>query len=122
MQDSRSLGRQGEIMAVRYLQEKGYKLLATNFRTRMGEIDVIVQDGQTLVFVEVKTRRSIRYGWPSEAVTRRKQHKIIVMAYLYLNSLHKNCYEIPIRFDVVEIIVPHGKEALIRHISHAFTA
>ena len=99
------LGEKGEGVAVKFLREKGYKIIAQNFKTRIGEIDIIARDGETLAFIEVKTRESIEYGQPFEAVNRFKKRKIANVASLYLMRLK----EIPpCRFDVVSIYYEKG--------------
>ena len=100
------LGQKGERIAVRFLKKKGYKIIEQNYKTRIGEIDIIANDGGTLVFIEVKTRESIAYGQPFEAVNYFKKRKITNTAMLYLKKLK----EIPsCRFDVVSIYYDNGK-------------
>ena len=94
------LGEEGERLAVEFLKENGYRIIRRNFKTSIGEIDIIASEGETLVFIEVKTRESIEYGLPFEAVTRAKKRKIANVALLYLKKLK----EVPAcRFDVVSI-------------------
>ncbi|MBI5665923.1 MAG: YraN family protein [Nitrospirae bacterium] len=100
------LGERGEGLAVQFLKNKGYKIITQNYKTRIGEIDIIARDGDTLVFVEVKTRESIAYGKPFEAVNYFKKKKISNVAMLYLKKLK----EIPpCRFDVVSIFYEQGR-------------
>jgi putative endonuclease len=100
------LGDKGEGLAVKFLKKKGYKIITQNYKTRIGEIDIIAREGDTLVFVEVKTRESIAYGKPFEAVNYFKKRKIANVALLYLKKLE----EIPpCRFDVVSIYYEQGK-------------
>ncbi len=100
------LGEKGEGLAVRFLQKKGYRIIRQNYKTRIGEIDIVANDGETLVFVEVKTRESIAYGHPFEAVNKYKRRKIARVALLYLKKLK----EIPpCRFDVVSVYYNHGR-------------
>ena len=73
-------GEQGEALAVRHLKKAGYKIIETNYRTRLGEIDIIAKDKDTIVFVEVKTRTSVHFGSPKWAVTPQKQKKISMVA------------------------------------------
>ena len=103
----------GEIDAVQFLKNKKYQIIATNYRNRMGEIDIIAKDKNALVFVEVKSRATLLYGRPCEAVDFRKQQKIRKVAELYLVTT-KNYYA-DVRFDVIEIL---GDE--INHIENAF--
>ena len=81
------LGEEGEKLAIDYLKEKGYKIIRHNYKTPIGEIDIIASEGDTLVFIEVKTRESIRYGLPFEAVNNSKRRKITNVALLYLKKL-----------------------------------
>jgi putative endonuclease len=96
-----ALGRSGERLAERTLRAHGYRILARNFRCRYGEIDLVAEDGEELVFVEVKTRRGASYGTPEEALTRRKQQHMLAAAGHYLD-LHGAC-ERPWRIDVVAV-------------------
>jgi len=114
------LGRWGESLAARYLERKGYAIVERNARTPYGEIDLIVLDGDTVVFVEVKTRRSKRFGWPEEAVTLRKQEHLLAAAQSFLVS-HPEL-EGDWRFDVIAIRqVRPGEAPEITHFEHAFS-
>ena len=106
--NSRALGALGEGMAIRLLKQKGYAILQQNFRCRYGEIDVVAKDRGSIVFIEVKTRRSTRYGTPEEAVDRRKQKQLRLMASLYLSS-HDTTYA-GYRFDVYSIFLNEDNE------------
>jgi len=112
------LGEQGEQLAVDFLKKQGYRLLARRFRTKIGEIDIIVKKGGMIVFVEVKTRRSSLFGTPAQAVNRRKQDKIINTAFKYLN--YTNNTGVPIRFDILEIMITGESTAVCNHIINAF--
>ncbi len=111
-----TIGAQGESMACDYLVGRGYRVITRNYRTRQGEIDIIAARQGWLVFVEVKTRRSLRCGVGAEAVTWRKQRHLLAAALAYL-AAHpcEKC-----RFDVVEITLPAGAAPSIRHIENAF--
>ena len=111
------LGDRGESCAARYLGAQGYQILAQKYRTKIGEIDLIAKDRDTLVFVEVKTRRSVRCGLPAEAVNYRKQRKIIQTAMWYLRE--KQMDQTPCRFDIVEVYAA-GSEWRIHHLKGAF--
>jgi putative endonuclease len=114
------LGARGEQQAARYLTRKGYTVLEHSFRTRAGEIDLIAEKDGTIVFIEVKTRLSARFGLPMESVTSWKRQKIIRTALLYLqkrNLLNRKC-----RFDVVSIAADSAGKSEIRHIESAFEA
>ncbi len=95
------MGRVGEKKAVDFLKKKGYKILETNYKTHIGEIDVIAQDKDVTVFIEVKTRSGGEYGSPSQAVNSKKQEKYFKVATEYLIRNDKT--DVPCRFDVVEI-------------------
>lgn len=95
-------GKESEALAARHLKKNGYKILERNYRTKLGEIDIIARDRDTLVFVEVKAKRSDRFGSPKEAVTFKKQQKISRIALLYLNETNQN--NAKARFDVVAIL------------------
>jgi putative endonuclease len=98
-----TLGQAGEDAACAELQRRGYEILTRRYRTRMGEIDIVARDGRTVVFVEVKTRASGRWGGPAEAVTSHKQAQVRRMAtdYLWRSGL----LDEPCRFDVVAVTV-----------------
>lgn len=112
-----NLGKSGEDLAAKALQKKGLKIIIRNFRNKFGEIDIIARDREYLVFVEVKTRCSDRFGLPEEAVTAAKQQQIIRVASSYL-SQHK-LLNVPVRFDVVAITIKGGKPE-INHLVSAF--
>ena len=117
---SRAEGTWGEALAAEYLQKHGYKLAAHGYQCRFGEIDLIVQDARYIVFVEVKTRKSDRFGAAREAVDLHKQRRLIATAEQWLQ---RNPTNLQPRFDVVEI---YGEEDLpvrsIEHIENAFDA
>ncbi len=113
-------GKWGERQAVRFLKNKRYRMVGERVRVgRHDEIDIVAKDRETLVFVEVKTRRNEQYGRPFSAVGREKRKRLSRAAVGYLRK-HK--LQPPyIRFDVVEVIgEPNGKEPEIRHIENAF--
>jgi putative endonuclease len=123
MQDSaakkRRLGRRGEKLTKRYLKKQGYRHIASNYATRQGEIDLIMQDEDTIVFVEVKTRRSEDFAHGEESVNYPKQRHLSAAArhFIHLNKLHDR----PCRFDVVAVALPEKGKPVIRHWSNAFT-
>jgi putative endonuclease len=94
-------GTQSESLAARQLKKKGYKILEQNYRTKLGEIDIIAKDKKTIVFVEVKARRSSHFGNPKWAVTLKKQKKISMVALYYLKTTNQS--QARARFDVVSI-------------------
>jgi len=104
------LGIRGEETAVNLLKENGYKILVRNYKTRLGEIDIIAKDKDTFVFIEVKSRHSDRFGLPAEAVSRHKQRQISKAALSFLkenNLLNKKA-----RFDVISVIDSEGMPKL----------
>lgn len=110
-------GQEGESIAVGHLKKNGYKILEQNYRNMLGEIDIVAKDRDTLVFVEVKTRRSYQYGHPKWAVTPRKQRKISMVALYYLkeNRLsHRKA-----RFDVVTVL-DRQEKPVVEIIKNAF--
>lgn len=114
-----ALGSLGEALARETLEREGYAIVATRYRTRAGEIDVIARDGPCLVFVEVKARQGIEHGTPAEAVTPRKQRRVIAMARDYLARHPTDATDC--RFDVVAILIGEGSPA-IELIRNAFDA
>ena len=94
-------GKKSENLAVWYLKKNGYKIIEQNYRTPLGEIDIIAKEKKTIVFVEVKSRQSIRYGNPKWAVTPKKQRKISMVALQYLKSTRQ--MDARARFDVVAV-------------------
>ena len=113
-----AFGREGETAARTYLEKKGYRFIASNFKRTHGEIDLIMEDGDTLVFVEVKSRTNRRYGEPREAVTPMKQQHIRYTAKAYLYS--KRQMERSVRFDVVEVMKMPDGSWKFHHMKHAF--
>lgn len=111
--NTRIIGRQGESVAEQYLIKHKYKIVERNFFCKFGEIDLVVWDGESVIFVEVKARKDDSFGLPREAVTWRKQQTIVKCAHYWL---YKNKQTgIPVRFDVVEIL---GDK--VNHIVDAF--
>jgi putative endonuclease len=112
-------GARGEKEACRFLRRRGYKILYRNFKSRGGgEIDIVCRDGDTLVFVEVKTRRGDEFGRPIEAVDRQKQMRLSKGGLAWLRLLDNP--DIVFRFDVVEILWPPDSAALCELIQDAF--
>lgn len=99
--NTRSVGSIGENIAVKYLEKRGYVILQRNFVARHGEIDIIAKDGEYIVFVEVKRRKTDKFGMPREAVTPYKQQTIAMCAKFWLTK--NKLYGAPARFDVVEV-------------------
>ena len=111
------LGKDGEDVAAAHLQSRGYRVLERNFRCDAGEIDIIAERDGALVFCEVKTRRTDRWGQPSEAVHPRKQARIRRLAAAWLGASGRRAHSI--RFDVVSVVVEPGASRL-EHIEDAF--
>ncbi|MFO7965082.1 MAG: YraN family protein [Desulfobacterales bacterium] len=110
-------GKKGEMLASKLLKRRGYKILETNYKTLTGEIDIIAKDRDTLVFVEVKSRRSTRFGDPKFSITRKKKEKIALTALFYLkmtDQMNKRA-----RFDVVTIL-NSGADPQIEIVKNAF--
>jgi putative endonuclease len=118
--DNRSLGNQGEEIAVGYLTGRGYRILERNFRCKGGEVDIIARDpvDKSLIFIEVKARRGLTYGLPQLAVTPFKQRQISKAALTWLsqNRLH----DTNARFDVIAILLHTDAAHNIEHIINAF--
>jgi putative endonuclease len=106
------LGKNGEDFAVRHLVGAGFQIVERNWRCDAGEIDVIATDGSALVVVEVKTRTSTDYGLPAEAVTWRKANKLRELAVRWVRD-HPT--PLPIRFDVISIVMPRAGRAELQH-------
>ncbi len=111
----RRLGQSGEDVALRYLEAQGYRLVARNFTTRRGEVDLVVEKGELLAFVEVRWRASHAFGGAEATVSRPKQRRVVLAAMEF--SARHRIVERAIRFDVVAI---NGTEVL--HLENAFDA
>lgn len=109
MSEYRRLGRLGESFAAELLRIEGYRIVERNYTCRAGEIDIVAERGETLCFIEVKTRRSSSFGTPAESVDRRKQNRLRRAAACYLQSRGWQGEEIA--FQVVEITVSHIRDA-----------
>ena len=110
MDNRRSLGDRGEDMAAAHLKKQGYKILERNYRTPIGEIDLVARHQGVLVIIEVKTRRSRRFGSPQEAVHPAKQERLRNLAEYYLQQ--QGLVEVMVRFDVVGILWEQGKPVI----------
>ncbi len=120
MGKSKISGAWGEALAAEYLRKKRYTLVAANYRSRFGEIDLIVKDRKYLVFVEVKTRKTAAFAQAREFVDWRKQDRLRMTASMYLSE---NPTGLQPRFDVVEIYAPQGEtteKPIIEHLLDAF--
>jgi putative endonuclease len=117
MSTKSELGRRGEDLAAKFLERRGWRVVARNVRSREGEIDIVAAREGVVAFVEVKTRRTTAYGTPGEAVTFRKRLRIRGLAAQFLASSEARAREI--RFDVVEVICRRDGTR-INHIEAAF--
>lgn len=115
---NQATGKLGEELAADALRGLGYAILARRYRTRYGEIDIVAQDEDTLVFVEVKARKSNRYGSAAESVTGSKQRRIAAMALDYLRWVNR--LDDPCRFDVVAIDGLGTSQTTVKVIKNAF--
>ena len=114
----KTLGVIGEELANQYLRRRGYQMLFRNYRTTVGEIDLIARDRKTIVFVEVRTRRSDVAGTPAESITYRKRTQIIRNAKFFLHRYGMD--EALCRFDVVTVLFPEKGEPDVQVIQDAF--
>lgn len=110
-------GQQGESLAAKFLQQKGYEIIVQNYRYRRGEIDLIAQKEQLLIFVEVKLRSSVAYGLPEETISENQQNLIMTTAEHYIEQ---NDWLHDIRFDIVAIQLSQNKLSEIIHFEDAF--
>ncbi len=120
MGTSKISGSWGEALAAEYLRNKRYRMVAANYRSRFGEIDLIAQNKKFLVFVEVKLRKNADFAMAREFVHRRKQERIRLTASIFLAE---NPTKLQPRFDVIEIYAPQGMQTLdpaITHLEGAF--
>ncbi|KMT21492.1 YraN family protein [Clostridium cylindrosporum] len=118
MLNNKQKGLQGEKIASEYIKELGYEILENNYRTKKGEIDIIAYQKNTLIFIEVKLRNSLRYGYPIEAINFRKAKTIksVALDYIRLKSL----FEYPVRFDVIEVFLSEDRNYKVTITENAF--
>lgn len=112
------IGKRGEDAAVDFLKRKGYRIIERNYKNKLGEIDIIAKDNNTLCFIEVKTRTSLDFGYPQEAITAAKQKKINKVALSYLKQY--NLLSISARFDIISVISNNQNKFDIEIIKDAF--
>lgn len=117
MRSKKAVGWKGEELAAEYLAKRGFQIVGRNLRTSEGEIDLLAQDGECLVFVEVRTRRSREFGTPEESLTPAKMNRLISVAEAYLEGLEK---QPPWRIDIVAIEMA-APEYRIEHVINAVT-
>ncbi len=116
----KELGNRGEEVAANFLKKQGYQIIERNYQARMGEVDIVAREGKSIVFIEVKTRRSTDFGLPEEALSYDKRRRLTKLALGYLayhKIKNKNC-----RFDVVSILVNEDRVKDVRLIKNAFEA
>ena len=111
---SKTIGTLGENIAKNYLEKRGYKILETNYKTKIGEIDIIAQKGKNLVFIEVKTITTKENFLPEDKVNHRKKTKLINLVKFYLQEKKIN-FDIPLQIDVIGIKLGKDKESEIQH-------
>ena len=112
------VGHAGEAAAVRHLEQQGYRVLARDWRSRLGQIDLVAEDGDTLVLVEVKARRGTTFGTPQESVDARKQRKLRTLLEVYRTQTRRR--EQPCRIDVVALLLDDNlKVSQVEHIKDA---
>lgn len=116
MAEHNELGQRGELIAQTFLKDKGYKILHVNWRNRKLEIDIIAMDGETLVFIEVKTRQTLIFGEPENAVNFKKQRSIIHAANAYVLRYG---FDKDARFDIISVIIERNS-TVINHFPDAF--
>lgn len=114
---SKKVGEYGELLSRKYLIDKGYNILTTNYRTKLGEIDIVAQKKDVVSFVEVKTRKSVTFGLPREAVNYRKQMTLYKLAEQYIQ--YNKIKDTDFRFDVIEVRWEKDSYS-INHIENAF--
>lgn len=114
MDSRRRFGNRCEIMAARFLQDKGYKILAHQFKTRAGEIDLVAEHQGELVFVEVKARKNLRFGYPEDSVNQNKIRRMVMAGQTYLTE--RNLADRPFRLDVIAVIFNADQTYEIKHL------
>ena len=115
----KELGAKGEKLAAKFLKRKGYKIVQRNYRCRLGEIDIIAEQDRSIIFVEVRSKQSERFGPPQYSITRAKRGQISKTALCYIKE--KRLVERSCRFDVIAITFsPESRKPEIEHIENAF--
>jgi len=111
------LGKKGEEIAINHLIDKGYTILETNWRYKRAEVDIIAKEGQTLVFVEVKTRSTEIWGQPALAVTPKKERLLVDASGVYMEQIN---HDWEVRFDIISIVIINDQYKEIKHFKDAF--
>lgn len=114
--NNREKGLLGENMASEFLSKKGYRIIDRNYRTKIGEIDIVAKKDNILVFVEVKTRANTNYGFPYEAVNRKKLNRIVRTSFIYMKENKYVGYQM--RYDIIEVFLSNSIK--INHIENVF--
>lgn len=114
--DKITTGMRGETLAVQYLMKQGFKIITRNYRCPFGEIDIIATKDKVYVFIEVKTRRNLSFGRPSEAINKKKREHCVKTAQCFIK--HFNLADVDCRFDAIEIILTPSMK--IEHIENIF--
>ena len=117
MDKKQYIGKLGEDLSAKFLIDIGYEILDRNFHSTYGEIDIIAKNEKYVVFVEVKTRSSLDYGYPYEFVNNKKQRRLIITAEYYLKT--KGIRDYQLRFDIIEILNLNNS-TYVRHIENVF--
>lgn len=117
---NRTVGRRGEDAAARYLDRRGYDIVARNWICDAGEADIIARDGDAVVFVEVKTRSNCDKGMPEEAVNDEKRARYEKIAAYFLSDF--DAVDVPVRFDIISLVIIGPERAMIRHHINAFSS
>jgi putative endonuclease len=111
------IGNRGEQLARAFLEQKGYAILETNWRYKRAEVDIIAKDGETLVFIEVKTRSSDAFGKPEEFITPHKESLLIAAASAYMEQIG---HDWAIRFDIISVLYRSAQDYQMEHFEDAF--
>jgi len=118
--ERKKLGNRGEKIAANFLRKQGYRIIEKNYHSRLGEIDIVAKEDESIVFVEVKTRRSTDFGLPEEALSYDKRRRLSKLALGYL--AHRRIKDTNCRFDVVSILMDTNKVKHVKLIKNAFPA
>lgn len=113
------LGKKGEDAAVEFLKKSGYRIIERNYKNKLGEIDIVAKDSGSVCFIEVKTRTSLAFGLPEEAITKAKQRKLNNVALSYLKQYNLGAQ--PARFDIVSVMMHTQKNPEVTVIKDAFS-
>lgn len=110
----KKLGNRGEKIAAKFLRKQGYRIIEKNYHSRLGEIDIVAKENESIVFVEVKTRCSTDFGLPEEALSYDKRRRLSKLALGYL--AHRRIKDTNCRFDVVSILMDNNRANKVKHI------